>query len=167
MYKPKRVLLNIYVKESIRLERIEYALKVRGISRTDWINRAIREKLDRDHPETNAMSADYVPAKIPLDSPQAMEALQRLRKERETLDKALEAFEVPAVKDAPALVMPPPPAAPAVPAVPAAPAAPAAPAVPAVPAVPAAANGDDADFWGEDEMDMDRAAAMLRRIRQR
>jgi hypothetical protein len=148
MYKPKRVLLNIYVKESIRLERIEYALKIRGISRTDWINRAIREKLDRDHPETNATSADYIPAKIPLDSPQAMETLQRLRKDRETLDKALEAFDVPASPVAPALVEPPPPA---------------------VPAVPAAQNGEDADFWGEpgEALDMDRAAQMLRRIRQR
>ena len=144
MYKPKRVLLNIYVKESIRLERIEYALKIRGISRTDWINQAIREKLDRDHPETNAMSADYVPAKIPLDSAQAKEALQRLRKERETLDKALEAFEVPAVKDAPAMAEPP------------------------LEAVKAVDNGGDADFWGEEEaLDMEKAAAMLQRIRQR
>jgi len=146
MYKPKRVLLNIYVKESIRLERIEYALKIRGISRTDWINQAIREKLDRDHPETNAMSADYVPAKIPLDSVQAKEALQRLRKERETLDKALQAFEVPADPVAPAMAEPPPEAA------------------------EAAGNGEGADFWGEGEeevLDMDRATAMLRRIRQR
>lgn len=154
MYKPKRVLLNIYVKESIRLDRIEYALKIKGISRTDWINRAIREKLDRDHPETNAMSADYVPAKIALDSPQAMEALRRLRKERETLDKALEAFEVPAAPVAPAMDGPPPPAVPA---------------VPAVEAVEAAGNGEDADFWGEPEtdLDMEKAAQMLRRIRQR
>lgn len=145
MYKPKRVLLNIYVKESIRLERIEYALKIRGISRTDWINQAIREKLDRDHPETNAMSADYVPAKIPLDSVQAKEALRRLRKERETLDKALQAFEVPADPVAPAMAEPPPEA------------------------VEAAVNGGGADFWGEFEadLDMEKAAVMLRRIRQR
>ena len=140
MYKPKRVLLNIYVKESIRLERIEYALKIRGISRTDWINQALREKLDRDHPETNAMSADYVPAKIPLDSAQAKEALQRLRKERETLDKALQAFEV-----VPAMAEPP------------------------LEAVKAVDNGGESDFWGEPEadLDMEKATAMLRRIRHR
>lgn len=70
--KETRLLLNLYPVNSVRLNRIEHLLKMEGKTRTWWINAAVREKLDRDHPETNCPESEYKPAPIPLDNPAAL-----------------------------------------------------------------------------------------------
>jgi hypothetical protein len=90
--KETRLLLNLYPVNSLRLERIEARLKVEGKTRTWWINAAIREKLDKDHPETNKPEGEYVPVPLTLDTP---EAHARYRRIIETCDRLLAAY-VPA-----------------------------------------------------------------------
>jgi hypothetical protein len=162
-HQASKIVLSLYPKNAIRIGRIKTRLRLKSIPLTQWINAAIAEKLDRENPETNVPDSEYVPALVEL-SPAERYKLERLKAEQSALAASLAAFERPAVKDAPAMAEPPPPSVEAVPAVEAVEAV---EAVPAVEAVEAAVNGEDADFWGEDEMDMDRAAAMLRRIRQR
>ena len=151
-----KLVLSLYPKNAIRIGRIKTRLRLKSIPLTQWINAAIAEKLDREHPETNVPDSEYVPAMVELSAAERYK-LERLKAEQTALAASLAAFERPPVQDAPAV--------PAVPAM----VDPPPPAVPAVPAVPAAQNGEDADFWGEpgEALDMDRAAAMLRRIRQR
>lgn len=69
--KETRLLLNLYPVNSLRLSRIEARLKVEGKTRTWWINAAVREKLDRDHPETNCAESEYKPAPLTWDTPEA------------------------------------------------------------------------------------------------
>lgn len=76
--KETRLLLNLYPVNSLRLERIEARLKVEGKTRTWWINAAIREKLDKDHPETNKPEGEYVPALLTLDTPEAQNRYDRM-----------------------------------------------------------------------------------------
>jgi hypothetical protein len=148
-HQTSKLVLSLYPKNVIRLGRIKTRLKLKSVPLTQWINAAIAEKLDREHPETNVPDSEYVPAMVEL-SPAERYKLERLKAERDALSASLAAFERPAAPVALAMVEPPPPA------------------VQAVPAVPAVPNGDDAAFWGDDdEMDMEKAAAMLRRIRQR
>lgn len=143
-----KLVLSLYPKNVIRLGRIKTRLRLKSVPLTQWINAAIAEKLDREHPETNVPDSEYVPAPVELSAAERYK-LERLKAEQLALAASLAAFERSPVQDAPAMDGPPPPA------------------VPAVPAVPEDQNGEDADFWGEDEMDMERAAQMLRRIRQR
>lgn len=84
--KETRLLLNLYPVNSLRLGRIETRLKVEGKTRTWWINAAVREKLDRDHPETNKPEGEYVPEPIKLDTP---EAHARFKRVMEMCDKLL------------------------------------------------------------------------------
>ena len=147
MQQTSKLVLSLYPKNVIRLGRIKTRLKLKSVPLTQWINAAIAEKLDREHPETNVPDSEYVPALVEL-SPAERHKLERLKAEQSALAASLAAFERPADPVALAMVEPPPPA---------------------VPAVPAVQNGDDAAFWGEDEeaLDMERASVMLRRIRQR
>jgi len=149
-HQTSKLVLSLYPKNVIRLGRIKTRLKLKSIPLTQWINAAIAEKLDREHPETNVPDSEYVPALVEL-SPAERHKLERLKAERDALSASLAAFERPADPVALAMVKP------------------AVEAVPAVPAVPAAQNGEDAAFWGEGEeaLDMEKASAMLRRIRQR
>jgi hypothetical protein len=84
--KETRLLLNLYPVNSLRLGRIEARLKVEGKTRTWWINAAIREKLDRDHLETNKPEGEYVPVPLTLDTP-------RGRRMYEKLNRLLAAFQ--------------------------------------------------------------------------
>lgn len=76
--KETRLLLNLYPVNSLRLGRIEPRLKVEGKTRTWWINAAIREKLDKDHPETNKPEGEYVPAPLKLDTPEEQARYQHM-----------------------------------------------------------------------------------------
>ena len=93
--KETRLLLNLYPVNSVRLNRIEHLLKMEGKTRTWWINAAVREKLDRDHPETNCPEEDYKPAPIPLDNPAALEYHSQQSRFVEHTLKLLQSF-VPA-----------------------------------------------------------------------
>jgi hypothetical protein len=152
-HQTSKLVLSLYPKNVIRLGRIKTRLKLKSIPLTQWINAAIAEKLDREHPETNVPDSDYVPAMVELSAAERYK-LEKLKAEQSALAASLAAFERSPVQDAPAMDEPPLPAVPA---------------VPAVPAAPEAQNGDGADFWGEGEeaLDMEKAAQMLRRIRQR
>jgi hypothetical protein len=154
-HQTSKIVLSLYPKNAIRIGRIKTRLKLKSIPLTQWINAAIAEKLDREHPETDVPDSEYVPALVELSAAERHK-LEKLKAEQAALAASLAAFDVPAAPVAPAMDGPPSPAVPA---------------VEAVPAVPGDQNGGDADFWGEDEteteIDMDRAAAMLRRIRQR
>jgi hypothetical protein len=145
-HQTSKLVLSLYPKNVIRLGRIKTRLTLKCVPLTQWINAAIAEKLDREHPETNVPDSDYVPALVELSAAERYK-LEKLKAERDALSVSLAAFERSPVPVALAMAEPPPPA---------------------VPAVEAAQNGEDAAFWGEDEeMDMGRAAQMLRRIRQR
>lgn len=144
-YQTSKIVLSLYPKNAIRIGRIKTRLKLKSIPLTQWINSAIAEKLDREHPETDVPDSEYVPALVELSAAERYR-LERLKAEQAALAASLAAFEVPAVKDAPAMAEPPPPA---------------------VPAVAAVQNGEGADFWGETDLDMEKAAQMLRRIRHR
>lgn len=93
--KETRLLLNLYPVNSVRLNRIEHLLKMEGKTRTWWINAAVREKLDRDHPETNCPESEYKPAPIPLDNPAALEFHSQQSRFVEHTIKLLQSF-VPA-----------------------------------------------------------------------
>jgi len=93
--KETRLLLNLYPVNSVRLNRIEHLLKMEGKTRTWWINAAVREKLDRDHPETNCPESEYKPAPIPLDNPAALEFHSQQSRFVEHTLKLLQSF-VPA-----------------------------------------------------------------------
>lgn len=90
--KDTRVLLSIYPKNALRLKRLEVLHKINGMTRTRWLNRAITEKLDREHPETDCPDADYTPAPIPLDSADARNAYEVAQRQYEAARKQLEAF---------------------------------------------------------------------------
>ena len=90
--KETRLLLNLYPVNSVRLNRIEHLLKMEGKTRTWWINAAVREKLDRDHPETNCPESEYKPAPIPLDNPAAIAAQANMVRVLEEGNKLLAAF---------------------------------------------------------------------------
>ena len=103
--KETRLLLNLYPVNSVRLNRIDHLLKMEGKTRTWWINAAVREKLDRDHPETNCPESEYKPAPIPLEGPAALEFHSQQSRFVEHTLKILQSF-VPA---APLAGLPPPP----------------------------------------------------------
>jgi hypothetical protein len=93
--KETRLLLNLYPVNSVRLNRIDHLLKMEGKSRTWWINAAVREKLDREHPETNCPESEYKPAPIPLGSPAADEYFAQQSRFVDHTIKLLQSF-VPA-----------------------------------------------------------------------
>jgi hypothetical protein len=66
-HQTSKIVLSLYPKNAIRIGRIE-TLKLRSIPLTQWINAAIAEKLDRDHPETNVPDSEYVPAPVELSA---------------------------------------------------------------------------------------------------
>lgn len=140
-----KLVLSLYPKNVIRIGRIKTRLRLKSIPLTQWINAAIAEKLDREHPETNVPESEYVPAPVEL-SPAERYKLERLKAEQAAIAASLAALERPPVPVALAMDEPPPPA---------------------VEAVEAAGNGGDADFWGETDLDMEKAAAMLRSVRRR
>ena len=158
-HQASKIVLSLYPKNAIRIGRIKTRLRLKSIPLTQWINAAIAEKLDRENPETNVPDSEYVPAMVEL-SPAERYKLEKLKAEQSALAASLAAFERSPAQDAPAMAEPPSPAVEALD-------------VPPPPAVPEDQNGDDADFWGEDEtededdLDMEKAAQMLRRIRQR
>lgn len=54
---PSRFTLKLYPDNHARLEKVR--LPMGETNRTRWINDAVREKLDREHPETIGESADF------------------------------------------------------------------------------------------------------------
>lgn len=54
---PSRFTLKLYPENRTRLDKVR--LPAGETNRTKWVNDAIREKMDRDHPETIGDDADF------------------------------------------------------------------------------------------------------------
>lgn len=78
---PDRILLNLHLSVRVRMDKVSLPM---GASRTKWINDAIAEKLDRDHPETIGVSAALpVEPEKPINP---MEILAQARRAARPLD---------------------------------------------------------------------------------
>lgn len=75
---PERILLNLHLSNRFRMDKVALPM---GASRTKWINDAIREKLDRDNPETiGATPAVSGEAPAPFDPAKTLEDARKTAK---------------------------------------------------------------------------------------
>jgi len=127
--KPKNISLALYLETKARLNKARFP---HTFTLTRWINQAICDKLNREHPETVGVSPMERPTPVsPLVVSDPM--AERAEKERQTQMQELEALKEPQASISEALEGPP--------------------------AVPMAklAEDQETDFWGDDEAYQDQS----------